>query len=212
MTVTIVDYQMGNLRSVQKAIEKVGGEAVITSDSGAIASADRLILPGVGAFGDAMRELKHRDLVKPIRDACQSGRPFLGICLGMQLLLESSDEHGTHEGLGIIDGHVRRFDDRDAKNEGRRKVPHMGWNTVSVTSDHPMAASIDDGDHFYFVHSYYVQPADPAVELLRCDYQQPFTAAVAIDNLVATQFHPEKSQAAGMRLLDGFLQFDPVAA
>ena len=207
MVTTIIDYQMGNLRSVQKAIEKVGGDAVITSDAADIAAADRLILPGVGAFGDAMRELRSRDLVAPIVDYCQSGRPFLGICLGMQLLLESSDEHGTHEGLGIIAGHVRRFDRRAG-----RKIPHMGWNTVSVVSDHPMADGIDDGQHFYFVHSYYVQPTDASVELLRCDYQQPFTAAVAHGNVVATQFHPEKSQTAGMKLLSSFLAFDPVAA
>lgn len=206
-TTIIIDYQMGNLRSVQKAIEKVGGRAEITSDPATIAAAERLVLPGVGAFGDAMTELRQRGLVETIRDYCASGRPFLGICLGMQLLLDSSEEHGTHQGLGIIPGRVLRFDDRQG-----RKVPHMGWNTISHVGDHPMLSSIDNGSHFYFVHSYYVQPTDSSVDLLRCDYGQTFTAAIAKDNVVATQFHPEKSQAAGMRLLAGFLAFDPVAA
>lgn len=204
-TTIIIDYQMGNLRSVQKAIEKVGGQAEISSDAAKIADAKRLILPGVGAFGDAMAELNQRGLVDPIRDYCRSGRPFLGICLGMQLLLDSSTEHGQHEGLGIIPGNVMRFE-----NRSDRKIPHMGWNTVSHVGGHPMLSSIDDGSHFYFVHSYYVQPADPSVDMLRCDYDQTFTAAIARDNVVATQFHPEKSQSAGLRLLAGFLQFNPV--
>lgn len=205
-SVVIVDYQMGNLRSVQKAIEKVGGRAVISADAMTIAAAERLILPGVGAFGDAMAELRSRDLVSPIVDYCGSGRPFLGICLGMQLLLQSSDEHGRHEGLGIVPGHAARFEARED-----RKVPHMGWNTVTSTIDHPIAASVVDDSYFYFVHSYYADLADASWQWLRCDYQQTFTAAIAKDNVMATQFHPEKSQDAGMRLLSGFLAFESVA-
>jgi imidazole glycerol-phosphate synthase subunit HisH len=198
---TIVDYQMGNLRSVQKAIEKVGGSALISSDPKVIASADRLILPGVGAFGDCMDELKRRDLVSPIRDFVASGRPFLGICLGLQLLFDESEESPGTPGLGILPGRVVRFPD-----DGLRKVPHMGWNTVRKVADAPALCNIADGTYFYFVHSYYVQPADESIDALRCDYGVEFTAAVWKDNLFATQFHPEKSQSDGMKLLQGFLQ------
>lgn len=207
---TIVDYQMGNLRSVQKAVEKVGGSATISADPHQIASAERLILPGVGAFGDAMDELHRRDLVQPIRDFIASGRPFLGICLGLQLLFEESEESGSQAGLGVFPGRVVRFLPRgkgagDDSAPGNRKVPHMGWNTVTRTAEVPALAEIEDGTHFYFVHSYYVQPADPSIDALRCDYGGEFTAAVSKDNVLATQFHPEKSQADGMKLLSGFL-------
>ncbi|TWT82243.1 Imidazole glycerol phosphate synthase subunit HisH 1 [Planctomycetes bacterium CA13] len=197
--ITIVDYQMGNLRSVQKGIERVGGSAKISSDPKEIAGAEKLILPGVGAFGDAMAEIHRRDLASPIRDFIASGRPFLGICLGLQLLFERGFEHGEHEGLGVLQGDVVRFD----LPEGM-KVPHMGWNTVSQRSAAPILKELHDQTHFYFVHSYYVRPKDPSVVALECDYGGPFCAMVWRDNLYATQFHPEKSQADGLKLLSAF--------
>ncbi|QDV61511.1 imidazole glycerol phosphate synthase subunit HisH [Crateriforma conspicua] len=197
--ITIVDYQMGNLRSVQKAIERVGGQAEITSDPQTIAGAQKLILPGVGAFGDAMDEIHRRDLAAPIRDFVASGRPFLGICLGLQLLFDRSTEHGEHEGLGIISGDVVRFELDDSY-----KVPHMGWNQVQRKNDAPILKDIPDGTHFYFVHSYYVRPDDPDVVALTSDYGGPFCAMVWKENVYACQFHPEKSQADGLKLLSGF--------
>ncbi len=197
--ITIVDYQMGNLRSVQKAIERVGGEAKISSDPDEIAAAEKLILPGVGAFGDAMSELRRRDLDQPIRDFIDSGRPFLGICLGLQLLFQRGYEHGQHEGLGVLAGEVVRFD-----LPSRYKVPHMGWNTVTKRANPPILNSTPDGTHFYFVHSYYVVPSDQSVIALESDYGGKFCAMVHRENLYATQFHPEKSQAQGLNLLQAF--------
>ena len=199
--ITIVDYQMGNLRSVQKAVERVGGNAIITSDASQVAAADALILPGVGAFGDAIAEINRRDLADPIRDFVQTGRPFLGICLGLQLLFEHGYEHGTHQGLGILPGDVRRFE-----LPSDYKVPHMGWNTVRQTAPSAILDEVVDGAHFYFVHSYYVVPEDESLTSLSCDYGGEFCAMVTRDNLFATQFHPEKSQANGLRLLRAFHQ------
>lgn len=200
MTTVIIDYQMGNLRSVQKAIEKVGGQAKISSDPRDAESAERLILPGVGAFGDAMRELRDRGWVDVIGDYVASGRPLLGICLGLQLLFDESDEGGRHQGLGIIPGRCVQFESR-----GDRKVPHMGWNRVTAHGDCPYVQDIRPETHFYFVHSHYVVPEDPSVDALRCDYGQTFTAAIYKDNIFATQFHPEKSQSDGLALLAKFL-------
>ncbi|KAA5545219.1 imidazole glycerol phosphate synthase subunit HisH [Roseiconus nitratireducens] len=197
--ITIVDYQMGNLRSVQKAIEHVGGEAKISSDPHEIATASQLVLPGVGAFGDAMAEINRRDLAQPIRDFVDTGRPFLGICLGLQLLFEQGFEHGTHRGLGILPGEVVRFDLPESF-----KVPHMGWNTVHKTAPSAILDQIADDTHFYFVHSYYVRPADPSLTSLTCNYGHDFCAMVTRDQLFATQFHPEKSQANGLNLLRAF--------
>ncbi|MDF1840713.1 MAG: imidazole glycerol phosphate synthase subunit HisH [Rubripirellula sp.] len=197
--ITIVDYQMGNLRSVQKGIEKAGGEAIITSNPSEIASAEKLILPGVGAFGDAISEIRKRDLAQPIVDFIDSGRPFLGICLGLQMLFEQGFENGQHDGLGIFQGDVVRFEVPDSM-----KVPHMGWNTVTRQADAPILTEIKDGTHFYFVHSYYVRPTDPTIVALECDYGIPFCAMVWRDNVYATQFHPEKSQAEGLKLLRAF--------
>lgn len=207
--ITIVDYQMGNLRSVQKAFEKVGAEARISSQPREIAAADQLVLPGVGAFGDAMAEIRRRDLDGPIVDFIASGKPFFGICLGLQLLFERGLEHGEHEGLGVIQGDVVRF---DRKEMGDLKVPHMGWNTVAKKRTSPLMAEIADGTHFYFVHSYYVRPKDDSVTALQCEYGHPFSAAIEKDNVFATQFHPEKSQADGLRLLSAFasLSANPV--
>ena len=205
MTVTIVDYQMGNLRSVQKAVERSGVAAIITSDAGQIAAAEALILPGVGAFGDAMAELRSRDLIGPINDFVQTGRPFLGICLGFQMLFERSDEGGDHQGLGLLAGDVVHFELPEAVigEPGRLKIPHMGWNRVSL-GPAGGGLGVAEGEHFYFVHSHHVRPADPDVVALTCDHGGPICAAVARDNIVGTQFHPEKSQAAGLRLIERF--------
>lgn len=196
--ITIIDYQMGNLRSVQKAVEKAGMEAEITSDPRKVATAQKLILPGVGAFGDAIAEIRSRNLETPIRDYLAADRPFLGICLGLQMLFEQGFEHGTHEGLGVIAGDVARFE-----LPGEFKIPHMGWNTVEPG---PAGADlgIDPGTFYYFVHSYYVRPSDPSVVALTCDYGGPFCAAIRRGNLIATQFHPEKSQRAGLDLVQRF--------
>ena len=198
--IAIVDYQMGNLRSVQKALEHVGAEATITNDPNQIAEARKVILPGVGAFGDAMRELKSRNLPASIVDSIQSGKPFLGICLGLQLLFETGFEGERHQGLGVIAGEVVRF-----PNIVDRKVPHMGWNQVRVEQrDCKLLNGISKDAYFYFVHSYYVQPADASAVWLSCDYGQQFCASIWRDNLFATQFHPEKSQRDGLKLLENF--------
>lgn len=197
--ITIIDYQMGNLRSVQKAFERVGHPAVISSDPKEIASSERVVLPGVGAFRDAMSELRRRDLVNPIRDAIASGKPFLGICLGLQLLFDRSFEDGEWEGLGVISGQVVKFE-----VPAELKVPHMGWNQIHVVKRCPQLLGIEDGTHFYFVHSYYGVPKDRSVIALDSTYGQPFCAAIAHGNVFATQFHPEKSQADGLKLLKNF--------
>jgi glutamine amidotransferase len=197
--VVIVDYQMGNLRSVQKAFGKVGVSADISSDFRHIQQADRLILPGVGAFGDAMRELADRQLVDPIRDFLSSGRPFLGICLGLQLLFDQSEEGTGQTGLGFFAGSVRRFQLPEPL-----KVPHVGWNTVSSRAPTGLLRGIPDGSYFYFVHSYYVQPRDTQIAVLHTDYGGPFCSMVIDGNVVATQFHPEKSQQLGLQLLRNF--------
>ena len=197
--VTIVDYGSGNLRSVQKAFEHLGAAATITDDPEVVAAAERLVLPGVGAFGDAMRELRRRDLVAPIVAHVQADKPFFGICMGLQLLFETGWEGGRHEGLGLLAGDVMRFD-----LPAGYKVPHMGWNTVAWR-DGGRTVGCGDGEHFYFVHSYHARPADETIVAAVTDYGGPFCAAVARGRLFATQFHPEKSQAAGLRLLQAFL-------
>lgn len=199
--IAIIDYQMGNLRSVQKGFEKVGHEAMITSDPGELAKAERIVLPGVGAFGDAIAELKRRDLVNPIKDAIASGKPFLGICLGLQLLFDVGYENGEYEGLGILRGKCVRF---NLPHEF--KVPHMGWNRGTIKQKAPILKDTADGTFFYFVHSYYVVPEDPSIIAIETDYGHPFCAAVWKDNLFATQFHPEKSQEEGLRLLRAFAE------
>ena len=199
--IAIIDYQMGNLRSVQKGFEKVGHEAVITSDPAELTKAEKIVLPGVGAFGDAIAELRRRDLVNPIKDAISSGKPFLGICLGLQLLFDVGYENGEYEGLGILRGKCIRF---DLPHEF--KVPHMGWNRGTIKQQAPILKDTADGTFFYFVHSYYVVPEDPSLIAIEADYGHPFCAAVWKDNLFATQFHPEKSQGEGLKLLRAFAE------
>lgn len=200
--ITIVDYGMGNLRSVQKAFEKVGAEATVCSDPDKIAQASKLILPGVGAFRDAIQALKDQSLVEPILEHINSGKPFLGICLGLQLLFDVSYEDGEYEGLGIIPGKVVRFEDQPDL-----KIPHMGWNQIERTAPHPILAGIPEHEYFYFVHSYYVAPENESDVAAWTDYGSRFASMVARDNVVASQFHPEKSQDAGLKLLQNFASF-----
>ena len=199
----IVDYGMGNLRSVQKAFEHLGVEAAITTNPSDLASADRVILPGVGAFRDAIAELKRLDFVPAIRDVVASGKPFLGICLGLQLLFDVSYEDGEHEGLGIVPGKVIRF-----APQPDLKVPHMGWNSLTFQQEHPILKDVAPGSHVYFVHSYHVVPTDPSVIAATSDHGGPFVAMIAKGNLTATQFHPEKSQKVGLQLLKNFANSD----
>lgn len=200
--ITIVDYGMGNLRSVQKAFEKVGSQAVISSQPEEIAQATKLVLPGVGAFRDAIQALKDQSLVEPILEQIHSGKPFLGICLGLQLLFETSYEDGEYAGLGVIPGKVVRFQDQPDL-----KIPHMGWNQIESTAPHPILAGIPEQEYFYFVHSYYVAPEEESFVAAYTDYGCRFASMVARDNIVAAQFHPEKSQSAGLKLLENFASF-----
>jgi imidazole glycerol-phosphate synthase subunit HisH len=199
--IAIIDYGMGNLRSVQKAFEKVGHEAIVTSDPAQVAAAARVVLPGVGAFEDAIAELHRLDLVNSVRDAVDSGKPFLGICLGLQMLFDVSYENGRHEGLGIVPGEVVRFE-----LPKEFSVPHMGWNQLAIRRPAPILAGLDEGTYVYFVHSYYVVPKDPQVTATETDYGGMFCSMIWRDNVFATQFHPEKSQAAGLRILKNFAE------
>ncbi|HUY35931.1 MAG TPA: imidazole glycerol phosphate synthase subunit HisH [Pirellulales bacterium] len=201
--IAIVDYGMGNLRSVQKGFERVGHAATVTNDPVVIAQAAKVVLPGVGAFPDAIGELRRRELVRPILDAIDSGKPFLGICLGLQLLFEVGWEGGRHEGLGVLAGEVVRFD-----VPSDYKVPHMGWNQLALRRPAPLLQGLADGAYVYFVHSYYVVPADRAVIAAETMYPEPFTSMIWRNNLYATQFHPEKSQADGLRMLRNFAELD----
>lgn len=197
--IVIVDYGMGNLRSVQKAFEKVGATAVISRDQEQIRKADRLVLPGVGAFPQCMANLAKFELIEPIREMVASGRPFLGICLGLQLLFDESEEFGIHEGLKIVPGRVRAFD----KAMGL-KIPHMGWNRITFRKQSPILRDIEEGSFVYFVHSFYVVPDNPADIAAESEYGIRFTAAVERDNIFASQFHPEKSQQVGLTMLRNF--------
>jgi glutamine amidotransferase len=202
--IAIIDYGMGNLRSVQKGFEKVGFDAVVTADPKVVLEAERVVLPGVGAFPDCMRNLEHGGFVEPLLKVIQGGRPFLGICLGLQLLFTESEEFGVHKGLDVIPGRVIRFPEGMEENGEELKVPHMGWNQLAIHSRPPVFAGIDEGTNVYFVHSYYVKPADEAVVAATTGYGIEFCAAIWKDNIVATQFHPEKSQEAGLRILKNF--------
>ncbi len=213
--IAVIDYGMGNLRSVQKALEVVGGKAKVTSAPADLKRAEKLVFPGVGAFGEAMRELKRLDLVGPIKDAIADGKYFLGLCLGLQLLFENSDEAKGVKGLCVLKGSVKRFQFRRDEGRGTRddylKVPHMGWNTVihhpSSIIHHPsILRSVPTGAYMYFVHSYYVRPKDKNVVLTTTDYGGKFVSGVCKDNIYGLQFHPEKSQALGLKILKNFVR------
>jgi glutamine amidotransferase len=199
--IVILDYGMANLRSVQKALERVGAAAEITGEPGRVATAEKLVLPGVGAFRDAIARLRETHLDEPIVGHVRAGKPFLGICLGLQLLFDRSFEDGEHRGLGLLAGDVVRFADVPGL-----KVPHMGWNQLTFPRRCPLFRGLDDGAAVYFVHSYYARPADAAVVAATADYPTPFAAAVWRDNVMATQFHPEKSQQVGMAMLGNFAE------
>jgi imidazole glycerol-phosphate synthase subunit HisH len=192
--IAVVDACSGNLRSVERALAQVGGQVVVTRDPEVIRRADKVVVPGQGAFGEFAKGIAERGLGEALREALASGRPFLGICLGLQVLFEDSEEGGV--GLGALEGHVVKF--RDGK------VPHIGWNQVWREREDPLMKGIDDGAYFYFVHSYYPVPRDGVVAL-SCDYNGKFCAAIRHENLFAVQFHPEKSQALGLKLLENFV-------
>lgn len=202
--IAIIDYGMGNLRSVQKGFEKIGAEAVVTGRPADLLTADRIVLPGVGAFRDCIHNLKQGGFVEPILQVIQQGRPFMGICLGLQLLFSESEEFGLHQGLGVIPGRVTRFPEGMTLAGEKLPVPHMGWNQIDLQGDAPLFNGIQNGTNVYFVHSYYVTPDDPAVVAATCSYGISFCAAIRKNNIMAVQFHPEKSQAIGLQMLKNF--------
>ena len=211
-SVAVIDYGMGNLHSVAKALEKVGEgvEVIVTSDAETILSADRVVLPGVGAMRDCMGEIVRLGLDKVIREYIASGKPLFGVCVGMQVLLEISAENNGVECLGILPGQVEYFGDalKDIKTPEKLKIPHMGWNQVHHESEHPMWKDIAQDARFYFVHSYYAQPGNPDLIAASTSYGITFTSAVSKDNVFAVQFHPEKSQHAGLTLYANFLKWN----
>lgn len=195
--VAVIDYGMGNLRSVEKGFEKMGVDAFVTGDAKEVAAADGVVLPGVGAFADAIAHLRETGLAEAALAAIDSGRPFLGICLGLQLLFERSFENGEHEGLGVFGGNVEKL-------TGDVKIPHMGWNQLHKRKDLEVMTEVPEGTDFYFVHSYVVKPTQPEVIAVTTDYAGEFVSGVARDNVVAFQFHPEKSGLVGLSILKSF--------
>ena len=196
--IAIVDYGIGNLGSAAKAFRHVGAETVLSGDPAVLRRADTLVLPGDGAFGAAMDELRQRDLLPVLRDAVEQGRTLLGICVGMQLLFEHSEEHGSHRGLGLLPGRVRRF-------KGDLPVPHMGWNRLRRRQPHPMLEGLEDGSYVYFVHSYFCE-ASADVVIASSDYGVDFAAIVGRGNVIGVQFHPETSQGVGRRMIENFVR------
>lgn len=212
--IALLDYGAGNLRSVGKALERLGLAVDVVSDAAAVARADALVLPGVGAFRDAREQLAAKHLDDAVRRAIAAGRPYLGLCLGLQFLFEEAEEHGRSPGLGLLRGRVVRFPERGADG-ARLRVPHIGWNEVRWRRDvaappdraASLLAALPEREHYYFVHSYHALPADADTVVGWTDYGGPFAAAVATERIFAVQFHPEKSQAAGKRLLDAFARW-----
>ena len=202
--IAIIDYGMGNLRSVQKGFERVGCEALVTADPKVLLEADKIVLPGVGAFPDCMRNLEEGGFIEPLLRVIRDGRPFLGICLGLQLLFTESEEFGIHQGLNVIPGRVVRFPEGMAESGEALKVPHMGWNQLAIRRRPPVFNGIEEGANVYFVHSYYVAPEDESVVATTTTYGIEFCSSIWKDNIVATQFHPEKSQEKGLRILKNF--------
>ena len=210
-SIAVIDYGMGNLRSVSKALEHVAPEAevIVTSDSAVVRQAERVVFPGQGAMPDCMREMDVRGLCPAVLEAART-KPFLGICIGLQMLFERSEE-GDTPGLGVFPGRVKRFPPQAMKDAqgGKLKVPHMGWNEVMQTESHALWRGIADGNRYYFVHSFYVEAGKPELVAGFSVYGFPFTCAVAQDNIFAVQFHPEKSQTAGLALLANFVTWKP---
>lgn len=210
--IVVIDYGSGNLRSVAKAVERVGGDVRISSRPDDLLLADRVILPGVGAFGDCRKNLESAGLLEPVLEHVRRGKPFLGICVGMQLLFSEGHEFGIHPGLNLIPGRVIGFE-KDMPNSQQEtlhlKIPHMGWNQVRQTRSHPLWRGIDDHAHFYFVHSFHGVPDDMDMRVGESFHGVDFCAAVARDTLFATQFHPEKSQKFGLQMLENFIDWSP---
>lgn len=200
-SVAIIDYGVGNLRSVEKAFAAVGVDAVVTGDMQTLRSAKRLVLPGVGAFGACMQALDEHRFVNLVLDAAQAGKPLLGVCVGMQMLFEESEEFGRTKGLGLLKGHVRRFGNELC-------VPHMGWNQVCQRAANTLFEGVNNDSFFYFLHSYYCEPSDSASTIGETDYGVGFASVVREENICGVQFHPEKSQDAGLKLLKNFAVFD----
>jgi len=207
--IAIIDYQMGNLRSVEKAFLKVGARAIVTSDKNKIKKAKKVVLPGVGAFGDGMKELKKFGLINVIKDTIAEGKPFFGICLGMQLLFDKSEEAPGVNGLGVLEGAVKKFKFTKGSGTFVKKVPHMGWNQIKVKSQKSKVKILEstlNNSYFYFVHSYYCDPKDMSIITATTDYGIEFASMVVKDNIFGCQFHPEKSQDAGLNILERFVR------
>jgi glutamine amidotransferase len=202
----VIDYGIGNLRSVQKALQRAGAQAELVTTAAAMARAQKIVLPGVAAFSDAMAQLRRRGLLQAVRDAIRDAVPYLGLCLGLQLLFETSSEDGRHAGLGVLAGEAVRFDPPAGPGGKRLAVPHMGWNQLHIRRPSRMLDGLADGDYVYFAHSYHVVPADETVVVTTTDYGYEFVSSVEKANVFATQFHPEKSQAVGLRLLENFVR------
>jgi imidazole glycerol-phosphate synthase subunit HisH len=214
--IAVIDYGMGNLRSVQKALEVVGAKTKLTSLARDIKKASKIVFPGVGAFGEAMVELKKFDLIDPIKDAIRDGKPFLGLCLGLQLLFEKSEEDPGVKGLCMLEGESKRFVvsgqwSVDRKKKEILKVPHMGWNSITRSTVHgprstKILSGVPNGSYMYFVHSYYVKPKDKSITLTTTDYGIDFVSGICKDNIYGLQFHPEKSQDLGLKILKNFVR------
>jgi|TARA_B110000240_G_scaffold190386_1_gene231498 glutamine amidotransferase len=204
--IAVIDYGMGNLRSVQKALEHVGAKVIVTNDPKLIISADSVVLPGVGAFKDCMANLTQLKLVDPIRKFIDGGKPFLGICLGLQVLFEESEEYGPVAGLGILPGKVLKFTSASSETKGGPpiKIPHIGWNNIEVKKKVPLFDKLGTESYFYFVHSYYVVPEDQSMVATVTNYGVEFVSGIQYRNIYAFQFHPEKSQTVGLSLLERF--------
>jgi len=198
--IAIIDYGMGNLRSVEKGFHKVGIDVTVTNKPDVVRKADAVVLPGVGAFKDCMRELTDLELIDAVVDAMRKGKPYLGICLGLQVLFSESEEFGKCKGLDVLRGKVMRFEFENST----LKVPHMGWNEIKMQKDNPLFKGITDKSYFYFVHSFYVAPEDKSIVATTTDYGIEFTSSIWKDNIFAVQFHPEKSQSAGLQVLKNF--------
>jgi len=208
-SVVIVDYGMGNLRSVSKAFEEVGAKVKVSDDPKAVSAADKLVVPGVGAFKDAMRELRARRLIEPIKKFVKSGRPFLWLCLGLQIIFSESEEGGRTKGLDFIKGRVLRFPSRPLtlnEGEGALKIPHMGWNQLILGGKCPLLKGTSDGSYMYFVHSYYAEPDKDDCVAAWTDYGIEFPSVIWSENIYATQFHPEKSQRLGLNILRKYVR------